>query len=64
MQLMQLDLPYPFNPLLPSTPPSLAPDLVRPSCQAAIKRLDVVSGYRMNTELIAPRFYDAWPEDA
>ena len=64
MQLMQLDLPYPFNPLVPSTLPSLASDLVRPSCRAAIKRLDVLSGYRMNTELSPPDNYLAWPEDA
>ena len=29
-----------------------------PSCQAAIKRLDVVPGYRMNTELPSPRIHD------
>ena len=63
MQAMQLDLPYPFNPLVPSTLPSLASDRVRPSCRAAIKRLDVVSGYRMNTELSAPSNYLAWPKD-
>ena len=61
MQQLQLDLPYALNPLLP-TP--LVSDLVSPSCQAAIKRLDVVPGYRMNTELPSPRIDDTWPQDA
>jgi len=62
MQSLQLDLPYPGNPLL--TPlPDMSTDLVRPSCRAAIKRLDVVSGSRMTTQLMSPRIYGPWPTD-
>ena len=51
-------------PALSPPPEASVTDFVRPSCQAAIKRLDVVSGYRMNTELDSPRIDDTWPEDS
>ena len=60
MQQLKLDLPYDLNPLLP---PPFVSDLVRPSCDAAVRRLDVMSGYRMTAELPSPRNEDSWPQD-
>ena len=63
MQQLQLDLPYPDSPLLPPQH-QLIPDLVRPSCLAAMKRLDMVPGYRLTTQLPSPSSYPSWPRDS